>query len=207
MKNIIFDFDGVFCNSFEATVQAYMLTKQIGSEKRKEVIEDLINNRWSISRYNQKNSFSEQEWDKILLDREEELDLKLGLGISYFEGFIKEVLKKQSMAKFALVSTASQKQIDRFVSESGIKFEACYGFCKDFSKEGLTKSIMLDWKSEPEETFFITDTVRDIYEIENILPLTNIYGCAWGFQGYEVLSKKLPPSNIFCLFEDINKLF
>ncbi|MGL4758900.1 MAG: HAD family hydrolase [Patescibacteria group bacterium] len=205
-KYIIFDFEGVFLDSFESTIQTYMINKSIPSSDRNNILEDLSNNRWVNTRYSVDKDYTPEQWSKMVKDRIEEFTQKSKLGLPLFDGFVKEVFLIQDYAKLAIVSTADQEQINNFAKSSGIKFDFLHGFSSKFDKINSTKIIMKEWGVAANEVYFVTDTLRDVNEISTILPITNIYGCAWGFHGFAKLSTKLPESNILSLYSDIKNI-
>ena len=48
----------------------------------------------------------------------------------------------------------------------------------------------------PTDTKYFTDTLTDIIELQNLVGIDNIVGCAWGYQGYSKLRKMLSERQI-----------
>jgi hypothetical protein len=84
-----------------------------------------------------------------------------------------------------------------------LKFSHVIGFRDDFSKEKYLKQIIYDWEVNPEEVFFVTDTIRDVLEVKNVIPYTNLIGVVWGYQGYSYLRSVLPDTNILFSYNQL----
>jgi phosphoglycolate phosphatase-like HAD superfamily hydrolase len=193
MYNIIFDYDGVFGDSWEATVGAFM--KMNNTNDKEEVENNLRNVRLVYPRYTSTNNSTAK--NKELSEfRYEEYVNKIAFGTKYFDKFVEAVRSLPAGSKIALVSTAHQLALDKFVIDSGLEFSHVLGFCDDFNKPNLVKRIINDWHTTTEQVIFVTDTIRDVVEIETVLPKQNIIGVGWGFHGYSYLIRVLPDSNI-----------
>lgn len=66
--------------------------------------------------------------------------------------------------------------------------------------------IYEDWRVSVKDAYFFTDTISDVKELSNIMDKNKIYGCAWGYQGKEKLSKVLDKNHILQNFSDILKV-
>ena len=203
-KYLIFDFDGVFGDSWNATVKAFMhLEKQ---ENQEEVIKYLKTDRLVNPRYTKDRIYTDEETENLLKFREEEYNLKKQIGLGYFKEFVEEV-KQYKNAKMAIVSTAYQPVLDEFAITSGLKFTHLEGFKANFSKETCIKNIARDWNVSLNQIVFFTDTIRDIKEASNLLAKEQIFGCSWGFHNQSELETILPKEQILVNFSDIhNKL-
>ena len=203
-KYLIFDFDGVFGDSWNATVKAFMHLDNRSDEE--EVIKYLKTDRLVNPRYTADRVYTDEETATLLKFREEEYSLKKQIGLGYFEQFIHEV-KQYKNTKMALVSTAFQPVLEEFATISGLKFTHINGFKANFSKETSVKNICADWNVSLDEVIFFTDTIRDVTEVKNILNTKQIFGCSWGFHNQVELETILPSEQILVDFSDIhNKL-
>jgi phosphoglycolate phosphatase-like HAD superfamily hydrolase len=199
--NIVFDFDGVFGNSWDSTLKTYMTINNL--DDRLAVENDLKNNRLVKSRYSEKIVYSREDIDKNLAYREREYNLKKQLPKMYFNQFIEVVKKLPQGTKMALLSSAHQNTLNEFVLDSGLEFTHVIGFQEGFSKEKFLKEIIYDWEVNKEDVYFVTDTIRDVLEIKNVIPYQNLLGVVWGYQGYSYLRSVLPDNNILFSFNQL----
>jgi 8-oxo-dGTP diphosphatase len=193
MYNIIFDYDGVFGDSWEATVGAFMKMNNI--DDKEEIENNLRNTRLVYPRYTSTNNSAERNRE-LGEFRYDEYVNKLAFGTKYFTEFVEVIRSLPAGSRIALVSTAHQLALDQFVRDSGLEFSHVLGFCDDFNKPELVKRIITDWNETNENVVFVTDTIRDVVEIQTILPRSNIIGVGWGFHGYSYLRTVLPDCNI-----------
>jgi HAD superfamily hydrolase (TIGR01549 family) len=202
-KYLIFDFDGVILDSWEATLEAHY---RLQTELTKDQIKDkLLNDRLVKPRYTSDKKYTPEQLKELMEFRKREYDIKAEFGLKLFRGFVGE-LKKLKNVKMAIVSTAYQPVLEKFAEEAGLNFDFIYGFSETFSKEDSIKQIAEDWGTNLNELYFFTDTIRDIIEVKNILNPNRIIGCGWGFHGYQRLKEVLPEEQILQKFKDVHKV-
>jgi len=202
-KYLIFDFDGVILDSWEATLEAHY---RLQTELTKDQIKDkLLNERLVKPRYTSDKKYTPEQLKELLEFRKREYDIKAEFGLKLFRGFVGE-LKKLKNVKMAIVSTAYQPVLEKFAGEAGLNFDFISGFSENFSKDNSIKRIAEDWGTDLNELYFFTDTIRDIIEVENILNPNRIIGCGWGFHGYQRLKEVLPEEQILQEFKDVHKV-
>lgn len=213
-KYLIFDFDGVLCDSFESCIQTYMYNRGIDDGARDQVISVLKNERWAKPRYSKEN-ISEEKYLKIIEEKKQEDILKEKFGSRYFEDLPKAVksLKSKFDLKMALVSTTHPDTLNTFTTWAkahyGLEFEFVHGFGVGFDKAKLIEEIMASWKVDQNEPnlYFFTDTIRDVLEVEKVIPKEKIFGTSWGYHGREFLAQVLPAEQILENQEDIKNMF
>jgi HAD superfamily hydrolase (TIGR01549 family) len=202
-KYLIFDFDGVILDSWEATLEAHY---RLQTELTKAQIKDkLLNDRLVKPRYTSDKKYTPEQLKELMEFRKREYDIKAEFGLKLFRGFVDE-LKKLKNVKMAIVSTAYQPVLEKFAGKAGLNFDFIYGFSETFSKENSIKRIVEDWGTDLNELYFFTDTIRDIIEVKNILNHNRIIGCGWGFHGYQRLKEVLPEEQILQKFKDVHKV-
>ena len=199
--NIVFDFDGVFGNTWDSTLKTYMSINNL--DDRLSVENELKNNRLVKSRYSEKIVYSREEVQSNMDYRQREYNLKSQMPKMYFNQFIEVVRKLPEGCKLAILSSAHQLILEEFVKDSGLNFSHVIGFREDFSKEKYLSQIIKDWGVNAEEVYFVTDTIRDVLEVKNIIPYANIIGTMWGYQGYSYLRSVLPDSNILLTYTQL----
>lgn len=199
---IILDFDGVIADSSEADLHASVklnLAKDLTSafERRTHV-------------HKQVNHFTSENLDKnehesFIKHVKEFNDAMLEVNPKLFLDFVHE-LKNLSNAKLAIVSNGTKDYILKLLGTNSQLFTHILSYDDHHSKVERVKTILSDWKISKNQTYFITDTVRDILEMEMYLPKENLYGVAWGWHGKSILQEVLPNDQIFDSFKDIQKL-
>jgi phosphoglycolate phosphatase-like HAD superfamily hydrolase len=200
---LIFDFDGVILDSWEATLEAHY---RLQTELTKAQIKDkLLNDRLVKPRYTSDKKYTPEQLKELMEFRKREYDIKAEVGLKLFRGFVGE-LKKLKNVKMAIVSTAYQPVLEQFAGEAGLNFDFIHGFSENFSKVKSIKRIAEDWGTDLNELYFFTDTIRDIIEVRNILNPNRIIGCGWGFHGYQRLKEVLPEEQILQNFKDVHKV-
>ena len=198
---LIFDFDGVLADSWNATVLAFM---ELHNEPDRATVEKYLrDDRLVTPRYTKDRVYTELESAELMNFRKREYELKEKFGVCFFSEFIEEI-KKIKHKQIAIVSTALQSYLNQFAASSGLDFTHVLGFSAGFSKEKCIETICADWGVEVHQTLFFTDTLRDVIEAKNILPIPNIFGCSWGFHSKEYLSRELSESQILLEYSDIH---
>jgi len=201
-KYLIFDWEGVFGDTFDSIVSSYLELNNLAKGERENVVNYILNERMVKPKYTKEKNFSQEEIAEQISFREKEYELKLKYGIKYFQGFIEEVRKIKNV-KMAIVSTAHQNFLDEFTGNSGLDFDFLLGFKPGFNKEDGVLEVCKNWGVETSQIYFFTDTIRDVVELETVIPKAKIIGCQWGFHG-EKLKEVLPEAQILKNFSEIH---
>jgi FMN phosphatase YigB (HAD superfamily) len=136
------------------------------------------------------------EYGKLLMEHSFEL----------FHEFIHEV-GRIPHAKLAVVSSGSAVYIQPKLSETHLTFSHILTFEDHHSKEEKVEWICRDWNVSVKDVYFFTDTLSDIAELEHLIDRNKLYGCAWGYQGADMLSTALDDAHILKNFSDIHRIF
>jgi FMN phosphatase YigB (HAD superfamily) len=190
IKYVIFDFDGVIGNTWEANIQASV---NLWGKSREETIKRSLEY-FSKRPYHAKGSTEEDviRKNKFMSEFAPEMN-RIAFGL--FEDFVKEIINIKNI-KYAIVSSGSKIYILPSLINS--KLVPTHILCskESHSKEEKIELICKDWEIDIKDSIYITDTQADVYELQDMIGLENIYGCAWGFQGREALLQVLPKSQI-----------
>ncbi len=201
MKYLIFDFDGVLGNTYDARMEVLL---EKGDRTKEEILAHTDQYFTKSTHTRDLNLSTEalstiQDWimtfGKLLHKK----------GFELFGDFINE-LKKINDAKMAVVSSGSSVYIKPRLENCGLEFSHILTIEDHHSKEEKVEQICKDWGILVKEAYFFTDTVSDINELENIMDKNKIYGCAWGYQGAEKLSTVLDKNHILHNFSDIQNI-
>ncbi len=202
-KYLIFDYDGVLGNTWNAAIKSIAQTNNITNEEASKHI--LNHTKKPI--YAKSNNLSEEE---ILKNQSRIIKLNLLMmehKFNLFEEFLEEIAKI-SDTKLAIVSSGSaEMMIKPSLKSHPLKFTHILGIEHHNSKEEKIEQICADWKISVKDVYYFTDTTTDVYELEQFLDFKKIIGCSWGWHGYELLSTILPDAQILNSFSDIHRLF
>jgi phosphoglycolate phosphatase-like HAD superfamily hydrolase len=202
MKYLIFDFDGVLGDTYEAGIEASQISDNL---TREHVIE-------GKKQYFEKSTHTRDlNLSKEVLDEMQEKVSRYGnvlhnIGFDLFVDFVNE-LKSISDAKMAVVSSGPSVYIKPRLEKSGLTFTHILTFEDHHSKEDKVEQICKDWGIDVKDAYFFTDSLSDVRELQNIMDKNNIYGCAWGYQGKEKLKEELDEKHILVAFSDIQKIW
>lgn len=201
-KYLIFDYDGVLADTYEAMTQAKM---RMFSCTREEA--ELDTDRFVARPHHaRQNNLTFEELAKYKKFVKYLPQFILEANFELFHDFISEIKKINGSTK-AIISSGSINYITPKISEIDLSFSHILGFEDHHSKEEKTEWICRDWGIAPTDAYFFTDASSDIIEMKNIMDSQKIIGCAWGFQAYDQLRKHLPDNQILKNFSDIHKIF
>jgi hypothetical protein len=106
----------------------------------------------------------------------------------------------------AVVSSNAGIFVQKIAKEIGLPFTHVLAFEDSGSKAEKIETICNDWEIPVTQARYITDTLGDVYELVTIMPRKHIFGCAWGYLGYEVLRKELSEAQILREPKDIHRV-
>ena len=200
-KYYIYDWDGVFADSFNACNRAKVSMGQVDSIEEAEETTINYSNRKNLHTRNgkQKDIDEANKWTahfaESLLKEE----------ISLFKEFIQEVEKLKDV-KLAIVSSGPGVVIRKLLRNINLDFTHVLSYEDHHSKEEKVEHICSDWGISIEEVYYFTDTKTDIWELSEIMDTSKIIGCSWGYSGYEKLKELLPENQILNEFSDIHNI-
>ncbi len=202
IKYLIFDFDGVLGNTFESRNK---VIQEMENKSRDEVI--LSGDQYfTKSNHTRAANLSLETLKDMRLWTKTFGELLNKVGFSLFTDFVKEIAKIEN-AKLAIVSSGSTIYIKPKIKEMGLEFSHVLSFEDHHSKEEKVEQICKDWNISVKDIYFFTDSISDVVELENLVDRNKIYGCAWGYQGYDKLATVLDAEHVFKNFTDIQNIF
>ena len=199
MKALIFDFDGVLADSFDAFYQLIQASfSSVGLKLTENQYRDfLLGNVHSAFR---KMILEDEYYQEFLEFRRQHFDqyystVKLFPEVSEF---VKKVFGK---CPLAIASSGKPEHIVRLLLAAGIRdnFKAISAN-EQLSKEAMILEMLDQLQVHPNEAAFISDTVGDL-KLARRLDLQAI-AVSWGFHGAETLKSVKPDF----LAADFNKL-
>jgi hypothetical protein len=198
---LIFDFDGVFADSWDLLVKFQMNYEG----KTAEQIRQQYFNFFLKPMHSNRDDFNEakQMKQQIFLDA---IIPHHGTNIfPLFQGFVDEIIKISTDYR-AVVSSGSTKYVVPTLATTPLTFSHILGFEDHHSKEEKISLICKEWGVSPQDVYYFTDTVSDVVELRDYIDPTKIIGCSWGFHGYETLSTVLPKEQILVEFGDVRNI-
>jgi phosphoserine phosphatase len=198
-KYLIFDFDGVLGNTFESRNK---VIQEMENKSRDEVI--LSGDQYfTKSNHTRDSNLSVDTLNEMQIWTKTFGKLLNKTGFPLFTDFIKEILKIEN-TKLAIVSSGSSIYIKPKIKETGLDFTHVMSFEDHHSKEEKVEQICKDWNISVKDIYFFTDSISDVVELENLIDRNKIYGCSWGYQGYDKLATVLGKKHIFKDYSDIH---
>ncbi len=190
---IIFDFDGVLADSFNAfyplirdamnyaglsLTQVQYRNFYIGNVHQS--FQDFINN---DKKYKIFSRFRKENYDKYYYDKKYKVKLYPGA-----TKFIKKVRKKYILT---IASSGRTNNIVDLLEQNHIKnLFSLIMANSDTSKAGMIKEILDKFQAVPEETIMITDTVGDLKAAKKSGLKT--VAVTWGFHSAKILKAEKP---------------
>ncbi len=203
-KYLIFDFDGVVGDTFEASLRARVTS---GYAKDRDDALAQMEEYFDKKPYHAKGHTMTDEmvaWNqRFTAEYGAQMNAE---GFDLFAEFIAEI-KKIKNTKIAIVSSGSKLYIENKIAVSGLDATHVLTFEDHHSKEEKIASICKAWEISEQDAFYFTDTKADVYELEEFLDRRNIIGCAWGYHGFEKLKEVLPENQILKNYTDIHNVF
>jgi phosphoglycolate phosphatase len=189
MHTLIFDFDGVFTDSFRVSLEAFQKLHRKYNLKdisKNDLCELFCGNLWEKHKqYGLKNK-DEEEFKKELLEMVEERQEE----ISFFSG-MKEITERLAKKGHSLIIISSNKSSAVQDKLASIQLEDAFteilGADAPGNKEEKMKNVL---GKVGGKTFFITDTLGDIKEVKKF-PITTV-AVTWGYHSKDLLKKGGP---------------
>ncbi len=203
-KYLIFDFDGVIGDTFEACVASQMTMD--GDKSREEVIESMTKYFSNKPNHVKGHSLTEAEvaakldWTRRFGEAMAKINYPL------FSDFNKE-LQRIPNTKIAIISAGSSLYIKNRIQETGLNPTHVLTYEDHHSKEEKIEQVCKEWGISMQDVYYFTDSKADVYELENCMDRKKIIGCAWGYCGYDLLKELLPDEQILKVPQDVHRLF
>lgn len=198
-KYLIFDFDGVIGDTQEASAKATMVVDgrtyegaweenlRYASEKPPHTRDHTQTEEQMHATYEWTVKFGEQ---------------MVNSNFPLFSEFVKEIEAINTKYK-AVVSSGSQLYVIPAMTKTQIQPTHILAYENHHSKEEKIEIICKDWDCEVSDVYYFTDTLADVYELQNFISPDKLIGVSWGYCGKEALQKELTDENILDKKEDL----
>jgi len=199
---LIFDFDGVLGDTCKAAARATAVVDGVNYETA------CANNlHYSLHKPNhiRGHQMTEAEMHKIFAWTQRFGEEMHTQGISLFSEFV--TLVEQLPTKFkAVVSSGSQIYVIPAMATTAINPTHVLAYEDHYSKEEKIELICTDWGISHRDVYYFTDTLADVYELQNFISPKKLIGVSWGFCGREILLKELKSEYILDVPNDIHRV-
>ena len=192
-KYLIFDFDGVLSNSAEADINLMVTSDNYPDITDHKAAKHHRAHVWA-SKPPDTHTHTELHPDIYALYKEAG-DHYVMSKVELFQDMIEEI-KKIRDVKLAIVSSGPEHYIKKTLEQTDLQFEYVYGIETSPSKVTKVKKVCDSWGIDPQDAWYFTDTQADIIELQDLMGLKKLIGCAWGWQGYDYLRELLPSDQI-----------
>lgn len=200
MHHLIFDFDGVLADTRQACAKATAHIQNIDVVEAARQNMEYASNKPNHTRDHTRTA--EEMARAYQWTQDFGLQMKV-IGFPMFTDFVKEVELLPTSHK-AVVSSGSQQYILPAVAKTNLNPTHTLAYENHHSKEEKIELICADWGIEPSEAFYFTDTLADVYELQDMITPEKLIGVSWGYCGKEVLLKGLKAENILNVASDIH---
>lgn len=190
---LIFDFDGVIGDTWEAAIGAHLERRT--KPTRELAIEEMnlyFNRRPHHTRTHTltpEELIREYEWTTLFGEVMHKIGFKL------FDDFVKEIEAIETPYK-AIVSSGSHKYVIPALQRTNINPTHVLAFEDHHSKEEKIEMICRDWNVSIKDVYYFTDSLADVYELQDFISPDKLIGVTWGFSGKENLLKELKEEHI-----------
>lgn len=186
---LIFDFDGVIGDTYEASIAAHI---RYGSRPtRTEAIAEMNEYFNKKPNHTRNHSMTEAEMAATGKWTTEFGQIMHDIGFGLFDEFVAAIEATHTPYK-AVVSSGSQNYVAPALAKTNINPTHILAFENHHSKEEKIELVCREWGVPVTEVFYFTDSLADVYELENFITPGKLIGVAWGFSGKENLLKELP---------------
>jgi len=199
---IILDFDGVLADTWEVVYATRMTVNRMTKAEAIEYERSLLTRPYHSKRMpDLQSKLAEREkWQKQY--RKNFAALRPAL----FTEFV-EVLKAIPDARFAIVSNSEKQLIEKVVQDSGLEIDTILNYKHHHSKVEKVEKVCRMWGTSPHKVWYVTDTQADVVELRELIPVSHILGCSWGYHGSAALLEVLPDANVLMRAQDIFAAF
>lgn len=200
---LIFDFDGVIGDTWETAILSHV---KKGSQPNREAAIIEMHRYFNQKPHHTRNhNLSPEQLTHEYTWTTEFGQIMHDTGFELFTDFVVEIESIPTPFK-AIVSSGSRNYVFPALKKTNIHPTHILAFEDHHSKEEKIETICRDWKVSIDEVYYFTDSLADVFELENCLQKEKLIGVSWGFSGKDNLLKKLSSEYILDIPSDIQKL-
>lgn len=200
---VIFDFDGVIGDTWEASTSTKALIDNCSKEK---AIESQM--RYASRRPDHARGASQETLDRsdAWYDKFRTIMMAESGKLGLFDDMV-EWIENHSNMEYAIVSSGCQNYINFLLEKTNLKPTHMLAYEDHHSKEEKVEIICKDWGIDLKDVWYVTDTKADVYELSEIIDTKQLIGCSWGYLGREALLEVLPENQVVDTPREIDKIF
>jgi FMN phosphatase YigB (HAD superfamily) len=204
MKNLIFDFDGVLGNTWEAVMHALVASGR--EADRAGAIRNATEYFSKKPHHARNHSLSDEQ-----MAAEYEWVSRFGsfvdeYGFPMFSDFV-QAIELLPNKRVAVVSSGSQNHVLPAIEKTNLHPTHILAFEDHHSKEEKIELVCRDWGVAVSEVYYFTDTLADIYELRDMIAEDKLIAVSWGYCTKEQLSTELSEEYILDTARDMKLLF
>jgi phosphoglycolate phosphatase-like HAD superfamily hydrolase len=200
--HLIFDFDGVIGDTREASARA---TAVVDGTDYETALASNLAYASNKPRHVRNHVLTDSEMHKIYSWTQQFGKAMHEAGFPLFTEFVAEIEALPTPHK-AIVSSGSQLYVIPALATTSINPTHILAFEDHHSKEEKIELICADWGVSTKDVFYFTDTLADVYELQEMLSEDKLIGVAWGYCRRDALLQVLKPEHILDTPGDLSVL-
>jgi len=193
MKYLIFDFDGVIGDTYEAWSEVIRKFNTKGDQPG-----TLLDPKVYATKkpnHTRDHTLTDKELARVYENLLRGGKMVHEHGIKLFDDFVDEIKLLDTSHK-AVVSSGSQIYVLPALVKTDIQFTHILAYEDHHSKEEKIELVCRDWGVSVSEVYYFTDTLADVYELKDMIQEDKLIGVSWGYCTKEQLLTELPAENI-----------
>ncbi|MBN1168751.1 HAD-IA family hydrolase [Candidatus Woesebacteria bacterium] len=200
--NLIFDFDGTICDSFNVAIEIFR-------KNFPEYFSDDITPEYArsigVKKLIKKTNFPKHLLPKLMLQGSKEM-VKIIPRLKTFPK-INEVIKKLSKGNvLGIITNNSEENVRTFLKNNDLNmcFDFVYSTSSLFGKDSTIKKVIKEIKLKKKDTIYIGDQTSDVEAAKRVS--VRSAAVTWGYEAESVLKKSIPtyiikkPQELLLLF-------
>jgi phosphoglycolate phosphatase-like HAD superfamily hydrolase len=198
---LIFDFDGVIADTYETVISAHL--KYGSKTTREEAIAEMATYFSNKPNHTRAHTNTDKEMAAIQKWTTEFGQIMHDTGFKLFSEFVHEIEKIDTPYK-AIVSSGSSNYVVPSIKNTRINPTHILAYEDHHSKEEKIETVCKEWNISVSEVYYFTDSLADVYELQNMIAPDKLIGVSWGFCSFQMFSKELKEECILKDFKDIH---
>jgi FMN phosphatase YigB (HAD superfamily) len=200
-KHLIFDFDGVLARTAQDNAKMHILLNTYGTKTIKETIKS-IRSKFSKTKHAKHDNLSAEELQRQLERIQYYGEAVNQINNTIFLEFANNVAKIPNTS-LAIVSSGSNNNVIKNAKLTGLEFDLILTAEDSLYKDDKVQTVCDYWGIKSTDSFYFTDTVSDVLELQGLMGNKRLIGCSWGWSGKEELLRVLPSSQILNDYGDV----
>jgi HAD superfamily hydrolase (TIGR01549 family) len=188
VKLIIFDFDGVLADTYDVYHKFLMEKFHLSDKRAKHFLDKSAVSmrrerrlKWLVRRL---ESYYYRRFRKYIHEKHD-----------LYRAELPELLDRLSVPA-GVVTRSTARVCEEILDSQYERFDFVYGRKMFHHKHQIIKKILDERDLQELEVVFVTDTTADILDVQETLPISQIFVTSWGFSKVEDLRTHIPEEQI-----------